>query len=122
MKALVTSFSEYLKHRPKDQQQHVKNMRSIVKKAAPKAIEKIAYGMPAYDFMGPLMYFAGMKGHLGFYPTPSGIKAFAKELKPYSSSKGCVRFPYDQPLPKQLITAIVKFRVKENSTKAKAKK
>jgi uncharacterized protein YdhG (YjbR/CyaY superfamily) len=73
--------------------------------------------MPAYKLNGkPLVYFAGHKNHIGFYPIPSGISAFKEELSAYSQSgKGSVQFPYNQPLPLELITKIVKFRAHEQT-------
>jgi uncharacterized protein YdhG (YjbR/CyaY superfamily) len=70
--------------------------------------------MPTFVGKGNIVHFAAMKGHLGFYPAPSAIEKFSKELAVYSTSKGCVRFPYNKPLPKTLITKMVKFRVKED--------
>lgn len=108
------SISAYIKVQPKELQPHLKEMYELASLAAPKATEAIKYGMPTLVGKGNLVHFAAMKGHLGFYPTPSAINEFSKELAPYSTSKGCVRFLYNQPLPKTLITKMVKFRVKED--------
>ncbi len=97
-------------------------MRNTVKKAAPKAEEKISYQMPAFFQKGILVYFAAQKNHIGFYPTSSGIEAFKKELSEYGFSKGSVRFPLDKPLPLNLISQIVKFKVMENLEKDELKK
>ena len=124
MKKLISTES-YLKSFPGETQKMLKQMRAIIKKAAPGAEEVISYGMPAVKINGEnLVYFAGMKSHFGFYPTSSGVKAFETELKKYriSFSKGCIRFPYGKPLPTGLITKIIKFRAKESLAKAKAKK
>ena len=96
-------------------------MRMIVKKAAPQAEETINYGVPTLVLSGNLVHFGGFKNHIGFYPAPSGIEAFKKELSAYEGAKGSVKFPVDKPLPAGLITKIVKFRVKENLEKAKRK-
>lgn len=90
-------------------------MYAEIKSAAPKATESIKYGMPTFELNGNLVHFAAMKGHLGFYPSPSGIEAFKEKLLPFSTSKGCIRFSYDTPIPYALVKQIVKFRVKENS-------
>ncbi len=111
------SIKEYIAAQPKDKQVILKEIYELVKAAAPKATEAIKYGMPTLVGQGNLVHFAAMKGHLGFYPAPSAIEKFATELKPYSTSKGCVRFLYTKPLPKTLITKMVKFRVKEDSLK-----
>jgi len=93
-------------------------LRKTIKTAAPAAEEVISYNMPAIKQNGILVYYAAYKAHIGFYPTPSAIEAFKKELSKYESSKGAVRFPLDQPLPLSLITRIVKFRIKLNQEKA----
>jgi len=99
----------------------LEKMRATIKKAAPLAEEVISYQMPAYKLQGMLVYFAGCKNHIGFYPTASGIATFKKELSAYKGSKGAVKFPLNKPLPLGLITKIVKFRVKENIEKGKIK-
>jgi len=99
----------------------LEEMRMIVKKAAPGAEETINYGVPTLILSGNLVHFGGFKNHIGFYPAPSGIEAFKKELSVYEGAKGSVKFPVDKPLPAALITKIVKFRIKENLEKAKQK-
>jgi uncharacterized protein YdhG (YjbR/CyaY superfamily) len=108
------TIAAYLAAQTTEVQPQLYTMYDIVRTAAPKATEAIKYGMPTLIGNKDLVYFAAMKGHLGFYPTPSAIDAFATELAPYSTSKGCVRFPYGTPLPKSLITKMVKFRVRED--------
>jgi uncharacterized protein YdhG (YjbR/CyaY superfamily) len=78
--------------------------------------------MPAYKFHGILVYFAGYKNHIGFYTTGSGIENFRNELSSYKTSKGTVQFQLDKPLPVELITEIVKFRVIQNLEKIKGKR
>jgi uncharacterized protein YdhG (YjbR/CyaY superfamily) len=112
------SIKAYLADQDKAVLPMLKEMYTIVKDAAPKAEEAIKYGMPTMVGKGNIVHFAAMKGHLGFYPTPSAIDHFKTELEPYSTSKGCVRFLYSKPLPKTLITKMVKFRVKEDSQTA----
>ena len=87
--------------------------------AAPEASEVISYGMPAYKWKGILVYFAGYQSHIGFYPTASGIEEFKSELKEFKWSKGTVQFPINQPLPLELVTRMVKFRIDVNRRKAK---
>jgi uncharacterized protein YdhG (YjbR/CyaY superfamily) len=111
------TIKAYLADQNKEVLPILKEMYKIVKGAAPKAEEAIKYGMPTLVGKKSLVHFAAMKGHLGFYPTPSAIEHFIKELEPYSTSKGCVRFLYNKPLPKTLITKMVKFRVKEDAKK-----
>ncbi len=108
------SIAAYIKAQPKIAQVKLLEMQALVEKAAPKATPAIKYGMPTYAGTENLVHFAAMKGHFGVYPTPSAIDNFASELASYNTSKGCIRFPYDQPLPRALITKIVKFRVAED--------
>ncbi len=105
----------YIQHFPSDAQLILKKIRALIQKEAPDAIEGMAYGMPGYKLHGrSLVYFAAWKTHIGFYATPSGNKAFAKELAAYEVAKGSIKFPLDKKIPYTLIRKIVRFRVKEN--------
>jgi uncharacterized protein YdhG (YjbR/CyaY superfamily) len=116
----IKKVDEYIAGYPKDVQKLLKQIRSIIFETAPETIESISYGMPAYKLAGkPLVYFAGYENHIGFYATPNGHKKFAKELSKYKQGKGSVQFPIDKPLPLELISKIVKFRVKENIARIK---
>jgi uncharacterized protein YdhG (YjbR/CyaY superfamily) len=95
----------------------LEQIRAIIQKAAPKATEVISYGMPAFKQQRVLVYFAASKQHLGFYPTAAPIQVFAEELAEYKTSKGAIQFPYNKPLPVKLITAIVKYRLKQDAEK-----
>ncbi len=93
-------------------------MRTTIKKAAPGAVEVISYQMPTFKLKGKnLVYFAAFKNHIGFYPVPSGVAAFKKELSPYKQGKGSVQFPFDKPVPYDLVRRIVQFRAKEQQEK-----
>lgn len=111
------TVDEYIASYPKDVQAILERIRGIVRKAAPVAEERIAYGMPTYKMRRNLVHFAAFKGHIGLYPTPSATGAFAVELEHYESGKGSIRFPLDKPIPYDLIRRIVEFRVSEESTK-----
>jgi uncharacterized protein YdhG (YjbR/CyaY superfamily) len=121
MASKPSDFNEYIANFPLATQKILKQVRSTIKKAAPKAKEIISYGMPAFTLNGHLVYFAGYKNHIGLYALPSGHAAFKKELAGYKKGKGSVQFPLDEPMPLKLITQIVKFRVKENLAKVKKK-
>jgi len=108
-----TNIDEYIAAFPQDVQEILEKIRSTVKKAAPDAEETISYRMPTFTLKGNLVHFAAFKNHIGFYPTPTGIEKFQKELSVYKGAKGSVRFPLDKPIPFALISKIVKFRVKE---------
>lgn len=116
------NIDEYISVFPADVQKRMQELRSTIQKAAPEAEETINYAIPTFTLNGNLVHFAGFKNHIGFYPAPSGIEAFKKELSVYEGAKGSVQFPLDKPLPLALVTKIVKFRVKENLEKASAKK
>ena len=115
------SIDEYIATFPQDIQNILQELRATIKAAAPDSEEKISYQMPTFFMNGNLVHFAAFKKHIGFYPTPSGIEAFQKELSAYEGAKGSVQFPLDKPMPLKLITRIVKFRVAENLKKAKIK-
>ena len=114
------TIDEYIAGYPENIQVLLKKFRSTIRKAAPKAQEKIGYGIPTFTLEGGnLVHFAAFKNHIGFYPAPSAIKAFKKELANYEGAKGSIKLPIDKPLPLGLITKIVRFRVKENLDKKK---
>ena len=117
MKNSFITIDDYINSFPKDIQELLKQIRLTIKNTAPEAIETINYKMPTFQFNGNLVHFAAYKQHIGFYPAPSGIEAFKKDLSEYKWAKGSVQFPLDKPIPLDLIAEIVKFRVIENSKK-----
>ena len=120
-KAGFTTIDEYIKTFPRETQKILEEIRATIKAAAPNAQEKISYQMPTFFLNGNLVHFAAFKNHIGFYPVPTGIAKFKKELSVYEQGKGSVQFLLDQPMPLDLITRIVKFRVSENLVKLKVK-
>jgi uncharacterized protein YdhG (YjbR/CyaY superfamily) len=112
------SIDEYIARCPQSVQPLLNEIRAVIREAAPQAVERISYQMPAFYQNGYLVYFGAATRHIGFYPTSSGIEAFKGELTPYKWSKGAVQFPLDRPIPYDLIRRIVKFRVAENLKKA----
>jgi uncharacterized protein YdhG (YjbR/CyaY superfamily) len=122
MKTIATkNIDEYIAAFPEDIQSLLEQMRATIKKAAPRAEEAIKYGMPAFTLNGNLVFFAGYKNHIGFYPAPRGVAEFKKALSAYGGGKGTLKFPIADPLPLPLITKIVKFRVQKNLSKTKTK-
>jgi len=119
---LFRSIDEYISSFPSNVQEKLKAIRSAIHAEAPQAEERISYQMPTYFLNGNLVHFAAQKHHIGFYPTPSAIQKFRGELSPYKYSKGAVQFPLDQPLPLNLISRMVAFRVQENLPKRASKK
>jgi uncharacterized protein YdhG (YjbR/CyaY superfamily) len=115
------NMDEYIAGFPKHTQEILEKLRATIRKAAPGAEETINYAIPTFILKGNLVHFAAFKNHIGFYPAPSGIEAFKKELSVYEGAKGSIKFPIEKPLPFGLITKIAKFRVKENLERAKKK-
>lgn len=113
---------EYFSTFPAGTQRILEEVRKTIKRAAPDAKEVISYNMPAFKLNGVLVYYAAYKGHIGFYPTASPIVAFNDELAAYKWSKGAIQFPIDKPMPVDLITRMVQFRVREDIEKAGRKK
>ena len=112
------TVSKYIENAPEKIRPKLREMRSLIKSAAPKAEEKISYGMPYYGYQGRLAYFRLSANHIGLYIPPPIIREHAKELKAYSTSNAAtVRFPLDKSLPKALIKKLVKARVKYNEAK-----
>lgn len=116
-----SSMDEYIATFPEEIQKILEELRETIKSAAPGAEEKISYQMPTFFLKGNLVHFAAFKNHIGLYPTPSGTRAFKRELSIYQGAKGSIKFPLDKPMPLKLISKIVKFRVAENLKKAEAK-
>ena len=118
----VNDVDKYIAGFPETTQYLLNKVRAAIIKAAPEAEEVISYQMPAYKYQGMLVFFAGYKNHIGFYPGAGGIEAFKKEIAGYKNAKGSVQFPPDKPMPVKLITQIVKFRLQQNKEKAAVKK
>ena len=118
----ASNIDEYISEFPKTTQKILKQIRATIKKTVPDAEETISYAIPTFKHKGRyLIYFAGYKNHIGLYPAPRGNEAFKKELSAYKGGKGTVKFPLDKPMPLNLISKIVKFRVKENLEKVDKK-
>lgn len=120
--ALPRDIEEYIARFPREVQDILQKIRSVIAKVAPEAEEAIKYQIPTFVLNGNLVHFAAFQKHIGFYPTPSGIEEFKDELSAYETAKGSVQFPLDKPVPFALIKKIVTFRVKEARAKPAAKK
>lgn len=121
-KIMANDVDTYIASFPEGIQNLLEQIRTRIRQTAPEAKETISYGMPTYVLNGNLVHFAAFKNHIGFYPSPSGIEQFKEELSAYKGAKGSVQFPLDKPMPLDLITKIVKFRVKENMEKDSKKR
>lgn len=116
-KARPKSVTEYIQSAPGSTRKKLRDMRACIRKAAPGATESLKWGMPAYSYRRMLVAFAVFKHHIGFYPTPSAVRAFAKELSAFATAKGSIQFPLEKPLPLPLIRKITAFRVRESIEK-----
>jgi uncharacterized protein YdhG (YjbR/CyaY superfamily) len=105
--------TEYINAVPTDARKKLREMRACVRAAAPGATESLKWGMPSFSYRRILVTFAAHKNHIGFYPTPSAVKAFADELKRFHTARGSIQFPLEKPLPLALVGKITKFRVQE---------
>jgi uncharacterized protein YdhG (YjbR/CyaY superfamily) len=114
-----TSIDDYIRSFPEHIQKKLAQMRKAIREVAPSAQEKISYQMPTFYLNGNLVHFAAYTNHIGFYPTPSGISQFQRELSRYKNAKGSVQFPLEEPLPIGLIQKIVEFRAAENAGKTR---
>lgn len=121
IKKTPQSVEEYISNYPEEIRKRLRYIRTAIKKAAPDAAEKISYGMPAFTFKGMLLYFAAHTNHIGFYPYPSAMEAFKKEITKYRAAKGSMHFRHNEKLPLKLIEEIVKFRIQENIEKEELK-
>ena len=121
-KIVPETVDQYIAAFPTDVKKRMQQLRKTIKVAAPKAEEVISYQMPGYKYLGMLVYFAAYKNHIGFYPGAGGVLEFYKELSSFRSAKGSVQFPHDRPIPFEIISKIVKFRVKQNEEKLSLKK
>jgi len=115
----IDTIDDYIAQFPTERRVTLQKIREIIAQAIPEAEEHISYGMPGFKQGESLIWFAGMKDHIGIYPTNSGIEAFADRLKPYKSSKGAFQIPWHDELPSELIADIAKFRLEEVERKTR---
>lgn len=116
--AKPTAIDDYINTFPEPAREILAKIRAIISDVAPEAAETIKYGIPTFVLRENLVHFGGYKNHIGFYPTPSAIEAFKEALSRYQFAKGSIKFPLDQPIPFDLIEKMVRFRVKELTSKS----
>ncbi len=116
------TVDEYFSTLSADTKNILAQIRNTIKQAAPDAVEVISYNMPAFKMHGILVYYAAHTEHIGFYPTSSPIEIFKEELSAYKCSKGAIQFPIGKPMPLDLVSRIVRFRVQQDQAKAKKKR
>ena len=122
-KAAAPSIDAYIAAQPPNVAAILEKIRRIVRKAAPEAVERISYRMPAFSLdSGMLIYFAGFKQHIGVFPPLRGEAKLDAALAPYRGEKGNLKFPLDRPMPYALIARVVKARLQQQRDKAAAKR
>ena len=119
MKTDYTSIDQYIRSFPAPTRKLLKELRAVIREAAPDASEKISYGMPTFSQNGNLVHFAAYQSHIGLYGASSAHRALESRLAKYKTGKGTLRFPLDQPVPLGLVRQLVKLAVKRNSAKSK---
>ena len=112
-KQAPANSDEYIEAYPDDVQAILREMRRVIREAAPQAEEVMSYGVPGFRQKKNLVQFGAAKNHIGFYPTPAAIEAFKQQLAPYATSKGAIQFPLDQPIPYDLVREITEYRVRQ---------
>ena len=120
VKIRATSISEYIRAAPKEIQPKLRELREILKEAAPKATEAIKWGSPVFEEGRILYSFSLHRTHINFMPTRTTLEHFKDELADFKTGKDTIQLPFDKPIPKALIKKIAKFRakdVKENGAK-----
>jgi uncharacterized protein YdhG (YjbR/CyaY superfamily) len=115
-----TEVDAYMARFPKPVQTRLRQVRRVIRAAAPKATELISYRIPAYRQHGMLVYFAAFKAHIGLFPPVRDNEALRKSAAKYAGPKGNLRFPHDEALPLALISRIVRHKVKQDLAKAAA--
>jgi uncharacterized protein YdhG (YjbR/CyaY superfamily) len=117
----ASSIDEYINAFPQDIQSVLRDLRAAIREAAPDAEEAISYQMPAFKLNGNLVYFAAFKEHISLYPAGAELAPLKKQLAPYSSGKGTLRFPLDRPIPLDLVKRVIALRARENREKLRRK-
>lgn len=107
------TIEEYISRQPEQARDYLRRMNEVIKAALPDAVEKISWSMPTYWKKYNLIQFAAFKKHVGLYPGPQAVEAFADRLAGYKTSKGAIQFPYDRALPLELIREIAQWCGKE---------
>src|ERR1700687_3782806 len=116
-KARPKSIAEYIHAAPKEARKKLREMRACIRASAPGAKESLKWGMPAFSYRRILVTFGAFKHHIGFFPTPAAVRAFANDLSKLATASASVQFPLEKPLPLPLIRKITAFRVRESIEK-----
>lgn len=112
-KTKPSTVSEYIQAAPKEARNHLREIRSLLKKSAPRATEAIKWGSPVLEDQRILFSYSAHKSHLTFMPTGPALAPFKTELAEFKTGKDTIQFPYDRPLPKSLIRKIATYRARQ---------
>jgi len=118
--AAAKNIDRYIAASPAKVRPILREIRRVIRAAAPKAQEVISYRMPAFKQRRILVYFAAFKNHIGLFPPVRGDAKLEEALEPYAGPKGNLKFPLDRPIPYTLIKRVVGFRVKQEAAKTAA--
>jgi uncharacterized protein YdhG (YjbR/CyaY superfamily) len=119
-KSAPKDVDTYIARVPEPARSTLKKVRAAIRSALPpEAAETISYRMPAFNYKGPLLWYAAFSDHCSLFPTASVIEAFKDELRNFSTSKGTIHFPVDKPLPATLVRKLVKARIAQKEQKKK---
>ncbi len=108
------TIEEYILAQPEEAQPYLRQINETIKASIPETKEKISWSMPTYWKGRNLIQFAAAKKHIGLYPGPEAVEAFAGQLTEYKTSKGTIQLPYNKPLPLELIAEIAKWCEENN--------
>ncbi len=103
------TIQEYIERQPEEIQPYLRQINKAIQSAIPNATEKISWSMPTYWKKHNLIQFAAFKKHIGLYPGPAAVEAFAERLTEYKTSKGAIQLPYNKPMPLELIGEIARW-------------
>ena len=112
-KIKYATVEEYINAAPKEAQEKLREIRELLKEVAPNAVESLKWGSPVFEEKRILFAYAAYKTHLNFMPTHSALSPFMEELTGYITGKDTIQFPYEKPLPKDLIVRIASYRARE---------
>ena len=120
-KAVPKTIDEYLSRVPEPARTTLNKVRAVIRSAVPpETTETISYGIPTFKYKGALVAFGAFAKHCSLFPMGSSVlKAFERELKDFSVSKGTLHFPLDKPMPAALVKKIVRARVGQNELKSR---
>ena len=58
-----------------------------IRSALPDTMQKISWSMPTYWKKRNLIQFAAFQKHIGLYPGPEAVEAFAQQLQGYKQAR-----------------------------------